>query len=361
MKCQGRGEIGELRDLGLGLLMATLSEVTNAQIGKLPHQCRRMELRHDDRRDLRRVPAGIACRLRHLGGDRGQACLEVGHRYLRKSGMSRSPSSSSKLRSMGAVTRARFRGAHRFIGRGHDRRGRLGHYVVRAAGIPCLGGRLAAIEARRDHGDANLVAEGVVDHRAEDDVRLGMHGLLHQARGIVDLEDAQVGTALDRQQHFPCAPSMDASSSGDATASSAALMARSAPLADPMPMSAEPAPCMTDFTSAKSRLISPGVVMRSVMPCTPASSTWSAVAKASSMPSLPRSLISRSRSFGTTMRVSTSFLRLATPTSAWAERRFPSNPKGLRDDTDCERPDRLRDASHDGRATGARFRRPLRR
>ncbi len=34
-------------------------------------------------------------------------------------------------------------------------------------------------------------------------------------------------------------------------------------------MRAEPAPCMTDFTSAKSRLMSPGVVIRSVMPCTP--------------------------------------------------------------------------------------------
>ena len=48
-------------------------------------------------------------------------------------------------------------------------------------------------------------------------------------------------------------------------------------------MRAEPAPCMTDLTSAKSRLIRPGVVMRSVMPWTPESSTWSAERKASSM------------------------------------------------------------------------------
>lgn len=46
----------------------------------------------------------------------------------------------------------------------------------------------------------------------------------------------------------------------------AAWTARSSPRAEPMPMSAEPAPCMTDLTSAKSRLIRPGVVMRSVMP-----------------------------------------------------------------------------------------------
>ena len=73
-------------------------------------------------------------------------------------------------------------------------------------------------------------------------------------------------------------------------------------------MSAEPAPCMTDLTSAKSRLMRPGVVIRSVMPCTPARSTWSAVENASSM-LMPRSLISSSRSFGTTMRVSTSSFR----------------------------------------------------
>ncbi len=43
--------------------------------------------------------------------------------------------------------------------------------------------------------------------------------------------------------------------------------------AEPIPISAEPAPLITLFTSAKSRLISPGVVIRSVMPCTPDSST----------------------------------------------------------------------------------------
>ena len=48
-------------------------------------------------------------------------------------------------------------------------------------------------------------------------------------------------------------------------------------------MRAEPAFCMTDFTSAKSRLIRPGVVIRSVMPETPWSSTWSACLKASSI------------------------------------------------------------------------------
>ncbi len=67
----------------------------------------------------------------------------------------------------------------------------------------------------------------------------------------------------------PCAPSIDASSSGDAMAPSAAASARFSPRALDTPMSAVPAPFMTDFTSLKSTLMRPGVVMRSVMPCTP--------------------------------------------------------------------------------------------
>src|SRR6202021_98833 len=59
----------------------------------------------------------------------------------------------------------------------------------------------------------------------------------------------------------PCAPSMLASSSGLEIAISAAATDRSSPRAEPMPMSAEPAPDMTDLTSAKSRVIRPGVVI----------------------------------------------------------------------------------------------------
>ncbi len=64
------------------------------------------------------------------------------------------------------------------------------------------------------------------------------------------------------------------------------------------------------------------------MPCTPARSTWSAVANASII-EMPRSLISSRRSFGTTMRVSTSSLSFATPASAWLWRRRPSKLNGL--------------------------------
>ncbi|BFO20735.1 hypothetical protein SHKM778_71230 [Streptomyces sp. KM77-8] len=63
-----------------------------------------------------------------------------------------------------------------------------------------LGGRLAAVEAGRDHGDPDLVAEGVVDHRAEDDVGLGVGGLADQLGRLVDLEQAEVGAAGDGEQ-----------------------------------------------------------------------------------------------------------------------------------------------------------------
>ena len=61
--------------------------------------------------------------------------------------------------------------------------------------------RAAAVEPGRDDGDPHLVAEGVVDDRAEDDVGLGVRGLLDQPGRLVDLEQAEVGAALDRQQH----------------------------------------------------------------------------------------------------------------------------------------------------------------
>src|SRR5438445_13807778 len=60
---------------------------------------------------------------------------------------------------------------------------------------------VAAIEPGRDHGHSYLVAERVVDHRAEDDVGVGVSRLLDQRCGLVDLEQAEVGTAGDGQQH----------------------------------------------------------------------------------------------------------------------------------------------------------------
>ena len=69
---------------------------------------------------------------------------------------------------------------------------------------------------------------------------------------------------------------MLASSRGEEMAASAARMARSSPVASPMPMRAVPASFMMALTSAKSRLTRPGIVMRSEMPLTPLRRTSSA-------------------------------------------------------------------------------------
>ena len=125
----------------------------------------------------------------------------------------------------------------------------------------------------------------------------------------------------------PWAPLMEVSSSGEETACSVARRARSSPVAVPIPISAVPAPCITDLTSLKSTLTSPGVVISSVIPCTPCSSTLSASMKASVIEMLGSEIASR-RSLGITIRVSTSSRRALMPFSAWFMRREPSKLKG---------------------------------
>ena len=87
----------------------------------------------------------------------------------------------------------------------------------------------------------------------------------------------------DTFRRMPRAPSMLASSNGLEIAARAAVTDRPSPDEYPMPMSAEPASFMIIFTSAKSVLMRPGVVMRSVMPCTPCSRTSSAILNAFSI------------------------------------------------------------------------------
>ena len=127
---------------------------------------------------------------------------------------------------------------------------------------------------------------------------------------------------------MPIAPSTDCSSSGLDTAFLAASAARFSPEASPMPISAEPASCMIVRTSAKSRLIRPGVVIRSVMPCTPWPSTLSASRKASRM-LVRRSTTASSFSFGITIIVSTCSRRRSMPSTAWRMRWVPSKSNGL--------------------------------
>ena len=85
---------------------------------------------------------------------------------------------------------------------------------------------------------------------------------------------------------------------------------------------------MTVRTSAKSRLISPGIVIRSQIPCTPWRSTSSAMRNASSI-DVERSSTSSSRSFGITITVSQTSRSVSAPASACSRRRVPSKRKGI--------------------------------
>ena len=127
---------------------------------------------------------------------------------------------------------------------------------------------------------------------------------------------------------IPVAPLIDSSISGEVIAALAASSARASPEAEPTPIRAEPASRMIVRTSAKSRLIRPGIVIRSVMPWTPWRRMSSAWRKASST-LVRRSTACSSFSFGTMIRVSTLLRSFSIPSSACCIRRLPSNSNGL--------------------------------
>src|SRR3954451_7107493 len=127
---------------------------------------------------------------------------------------------------------------------------------------------------------------------------------------------------------MPRAPTISVSISGLCIARSAASLARLAPVSYPIPISADPDSAMIVRTSAKSRLIRPGFVIRSQMPWTPWRSTSSAIRNASSI-EVPRSSTSSSRSFGTTISVSQASRSVCSPSSACLRRRVPSNLNGI--------------------------------
>jgi len=124
------------------------------------------------------------------------------------------------------------------------------------------------------------------------------------------------------------APLMVVSRSGDATASFTASIAFSSPLALPIPICAIPLSFITVCTSAKSRLISAGRLIRSVIPCTACCNTSSAFFNASGM-EVRLSTISKSLSFGITIRVSTLSLSFSIPDTALIIRFFASNLNGF--------------------------------
>ena len=152
---------------------------------------------------------------------------------------------------------------------------------------------------------------------------------------------------------MPVAPSTEDSSSGELIACLAASIARFSPLSSPMPISAVPASCMIARTSAKSRLIRPGIVIRSVIPWTPWRRTLSASRKASRI-EVRRSTIASSFSLGITISVSTCSRRRWTPSAACLERCDALELERARDDADGQRADLLLgDLGDDRRGAGA--------
>ena len=121
---------------------------------------------------------------------------------------------------------------------------------------------------------------------------------------------------------------MVVSNSGLATASFTASVALSSPLAIPIPICAIPLSFMTVCTSAKSRLIRAGTLIRSVIPCTACCNTSSAFFRASGMV-VRLSTISNSLSLGITINVSTLAFSLSIPPMALTIRAFASNLKGF--------------------------------
>src|SRR5690606_30632283 len=87
---------------GRSLLVAVLSEVAHPQGSQFTHEFGRMQLRHDNRRDLGFQPPTLARGSGDGGTHRRQPFRDGGVRHFKKSGMSRLSSSSSKTGSVGA-------------------------------------------------------------------------------------------------------------------------------------------------------------------------------------------------------------------------------------------------------------------
>ena len=107
----------------------------------------------------------------------------------------------------------------------------------------------------------------------------------------------------------------------------AASMTRSSPLPTPIPIRALPLSAITVFTSAKSRLISPGLVIKSVIPWTPWRRTLSASLSASRS-GVFLSTISSKLLFEIIKSVSTCSRSSLIPSTAKVPRLLPSKPKG---------------------------------
>ena len=161
---------------------------------------------------------------------------------------------------------------------------------------------------------------------------------MDQLRGLVDLEQAEVAPAGDVEQ--------DAGGALDGLLQQ--RRARSPPWRPRRratrrrrcrcPSAPSRRSAMIARTSAKSRLIRPGIVIRSVMPWTPWRRTLSASRNASRM-LVRRSTIASSFSFGITISVSTISRRRSMPSCAWRAALRALEGERARDDADGQRAD----------------------
>ena len=215
--------------------------------------------------------------------------------------------------------------------RSNRRRGiaRLGR--CRAARVPLS----HAVEAGRDDSDHHLVAEPLVEARPEDDVRLWIGCGANLLGGLCHLEQAEGRGAGDVEENSLRALDVDLQERARDRLSSCL---DGAVLADarPIPMSADPASFMIARTSAKSRLISPGIVMMSLIPWTPWRSTSSTTRNAS-MIEVFFWTTSLSRSFGIVISVSTWALSSSAAFSAIELALGAFEAERLRHDADRQR------------------------
>ena len=100
------------------------------------------------------------------------------------------------------------------------------------------------------------------------------------------------------------------------------------PVPLPTPIWANPLSTIIVLTSAKSKLTSPGIVIKSDIPCTPCLKTSSASLK-ESIKLVFLSTILNNLSFGIVTKVSTLSFKVFIPISAWSNLFLPSNGKGL--------------------------------
>ena len=127
----------------------------------------------------------------------------------------------------------------------------------------------------------------------------------------------------------PFAPCIEQSSNnGFARACSAALIALSSPSASPVPIMAFPLSSIIDLISAKSKLINPGIIIKSVIERTPAYNTLSAITKASTKVGFLSAILNKFW-FGITMILSTSLVNSDNARSAVSYLFLPSNWNGF--------------------------------